>query len=273
MPSGGTNWPEWLDLLGWWNRPLGYDEVWNRRRPSFWKWQVDLEITQYETSAAIFMQRIAFRRSVFLMVSFWLWAWLRAMLLSDAYSVDWSLSRLGETTSRIVCLHFRSIWGVCFIWFDYGDNWVLWIVVIFKLVNLRSARILAGYFHCRFMIGGRALLSERECTRHFCFLTRHRGYWWKRSSSGLSYFLTYRELNHLSFSWFCGNYSGTRLRDGQVLVISDSRVLLGFLVTADVVSSGFAVEWSLNCPTWKLHKNAIITRGSNYEYTIFDNIV
>lgn len=49
-----------------------------------------------------------------------------AMLLSDDTRwTNWSLSRLGETTSnRLSAFSFNS--GVFFIWFDYGDDWVFY---------------------------------------------------------------------------------------------------------------------------------------------------
>ncbi len=80
-------------------------------------------------------------------MSFWLGGLAVAMLLDDARWTNWSLSRLGETNSRTVCLHFRStgvfLSGRIMATIGFYESWLFqtWS-------NCLAWEYLAGYFHC-----------------------------------------------------------------------------------------------------------------------------
>ncbi len=151
--------------------------VWNRSVRHFESGKLDF----FGTILAIwklrqdFYVRIAFRRSVFLMVSFLAVGLVVAMLLWWLGGRTGAWVRLG-LPPRTVCLHFRSTRDV-FIWsFDHGDDWFFMNRGYLKLGQIRSARI-SGWILSLFAICmiGVAFCQERYNARGtFCFLARHR---------------------------------------------------------------------------------------------------
>lgn len=150
-----------------------------------------------------------------------------AMLLSDDNRwTNWSLSRLGETTSnRLSAFSFNSgvfLSGLIMVTIGFFMN-----RGYLKLGQIRSARI-SGWTLSLFaicMIGVALCPNDTMHAAHFVF-SRGIVILMVLFTVKFELFNSSRANLIFQFSDFCDNYSGARLRYGQVLVC-DSRSFIG----------------------------------------------